>query len=192
MCRPTRPRALVVEDLSHLRGKTMSKKLPRICSTGMRSENQGRMVVHASIGGVDAKTVNAAYMSQTCPEPTCGYVSRDNRQGDGFHCRNPYWDCNWQGEADHVAATNLLSRLDDREIGPYTSHTEVKAILDERFQRRKESRVGARIVPWGTAGNGVQDACVDNGATAHGRTPSKPRRASARRGRWRCHRLVES
>ncbi len=63
----------------------MSKKLPRICSTGMRSENQGRMVVHASIGGVDAKTANAAYTSQTCPEPTCGYVSGDNRQGDRFH-----------------------------------------------------------------------------------------------------------
>ncbi len=158
----------------------------------MRSENQGRMVVHASIGGVDAKTVNAAYTSQTCPGPTCGYVSRDNRQGDKFHCRNPYWECNSHGDADHVAATNLLSRLDDREIGPYTSHTEVKAILDERFRPRRESRVGARAVLEGTTGNGVRGACVEDGATAHGRTPSKPRRASARRGRWRCHRLAES
>ncbi|MHB8290170.1 MAG: zinc ribbon domain-containing protein [Acidimicrobiales bacterium] len=149
-----RPRRLGLEDLSHLTGKAKSKKLSRICSTWMRSENQGRMVVHASIGGADAKTVNAAYMSQTCPEPTCGYVSRDNRQRDRFHCRIPYWDCNWQGDADHVAATNLLSRLADREIGVYTHYTEVKAILDERFQRRKESRVGARIVPWGTARKG--------------------------------------
>ncbi len=81
------------------------------------------MVVHASIGGVDAKTVNAAYTSQTCPGPTCGYVSRDNRQGDKFHCRNSYWECNSHGDADHVAATNLLSRLDDREIGPLSTAT---------------------------------------------------------------------
>ncbi|MEX6428568.1 zinc ribbon domain-containing protein, partial [Ferrimicrobium acidiphilum] len=143
--------------------------------TWMRSENEGRMVVHASIGGVDAERANAAYTSQTCPEPTCGYVSRDNRQGDRFHCRNPYWGCNWQGDADHVAATNLLSRLTDRQIGVYTPYTEVKTILDERFRRRKESRVGARVVPQGTAGNGVHGACVEDGATAHGRTPSKPR-----------------
>ena len=170
-----RPRRLCLEDLSHLRGKAKSKKFSRICSTWMRSENEGRMVVHASIGGVDAERANAAYTSQTCPEPTCGYVSRDNRQGDRFHCRNPYWGCNWQGDADHVAATNLLSRLTDRQIGVYTPYTEVKTILDERFRRRKESRVGARVVPQGTAGNGVHGACVEDGATAHGRTPSKPR-----------------
>ena len=35
-----RPRALVVEDLSHLGAKSKSKKLLRICSTRMRSENQ--------------------------------------------------------------------------------------------------------------------------------------------------------
>ena len=170
-----RPRRLAAEDLSHLRGKAKSLKLSRICSTWMRSENQGRMVVHASIGGVDAKTANAAYTSQTCPEPTCGYVSGDNRREDAFHCRNPYWDCNFQGDADHVAAMNLLARLADREIGVYTHYTEVKTILDERFRRRRESRVGARAVPQGTAGNGVQGACVEDGATAHGRTPSKPR-----------------
>ena len=171
-----RPRSVVAEDLSHLRGRAKSKKLSRICSTWMRSENDARMVVHASIGGVDAETVNAAYTSQTCPEPTCGYVSSGNRQGDAFHCRNPYWECSRQGDADHVAATNLKSRLTDRKISVYTPYTEVKTILDERFRRRKESRVGARVVPPGTAGNGDHGACVEDGATAHGRTPSKPRR----------------
>ncbi len=57
---------MAIEDLLHLQGKTKSKKLFRICSTWMRSENEGRMVVHASIGGVNAKTVTAAYTSQTC------------------------------------------------------------------------------------------------------------------------------
>ena len=54
------------------------------------------VVVHASISGVDAKKVNAVHASQTCPEPTCGYVHEDNSGGDRFHCRNLYWDCNWQ------------------------------------------------------------------------------------------------
>ncbi|MEX6429539.1 zinc ribbon domain-containing protein, partial [Ferrimicrobium acidiphilum] len=127
------------------------------------------------VGGSGIQTVNAAYTSQTCPDPTCGYVHRDNRHGDVFHCRNPYWECNWQGDVDHVAAMNIKSRIKDREISRFTPYTEVKKILDERFLRRKESRVGARIVPLGTTGNGVRDTCVEDGATAHGRTLSIPR-----------------
>ena len=118
------------------------------------------------------------------PELTCGYVSSDNCSGDTFHCRNPYWDRNSPGDANHVAATNLKSRITDRQISVFAHYSEVKMILDERFCRRKEGRVGARIVPLGTTGNGVLGACVDNGANAHGRTPSKPRRSPARRGRW--------
>ncbi len=76
---------------------------------------------------------------------------------------------------DHVAAMNIKSRIKDREISRFTPYTEVKKILDERFLRRKESRVGARIVPLGTTGNGVRDTCVEDGATAHGRALSKPR-----------------
>ncbi|WP_367183932.1 zinc ribbon domain-containing protein [Ferrimicrobium sp.] len=133
------------------------------------------MTVHAYVGGSGIQTVNAAYTSQTCPDPTCGYVHRDNRHGDVFHCRNPYWECNWQGDVDHVAAMNIKSRIKDRQISRFTPYTEVKKILDERFLRRMQSRVGARIVPLGTTGNGVRDTCVENGATAHGRTLSKPR-----------------
>ncbi|WP_428994700.1 zinc ribbon domain-containing protein [Ferrimicrobium acidiphilum] len=130
------------------------------------------MTVHAYVGGSGIKTVNAAYSSQTCPDPTCGYVHSGNRHGDVFHCRNPYWDCNWQGDVDHVAAMNLLNRIEDHQINRFTPYREVKKILDERFLRRLESRVGARIVPLGTTGNGVRGTCVEDGATAHGRTPS--------------------
>ena len=108
-------------------------------------------------------------------DPTCGYVHSDNRHGDVFHCRNPYWECNWQGDVDYVAAMNIKSRIKDRQINRFTPYTEVKKILDERFLRRMQSRVGARIVPLGTTGNGVRDTCVEDGATAHGRAPSKPR-----------------
>ena len=67
-------------------------------------------------------------------------VHSDNRHGDVFHCRNPYWDCNWQGDVDHVAAMNLLNRIEDHQINRFTPYREVKKILDERFLRRLESR----------------------------------------------------
>jgi len=137
-----RPRRVIVEDLAHLRGKAKSKKISRMCSSWARSENEGRMAVHAYIGGSDVRVVNAAYTSQTCPDLDCGYVSRDNRNGDGFHCRNPYWECNWQGDTDHVAAINLKTRINNPEIHRFTPHIEVKKILEDRFLRRKESRTG--------------------------------------------------
>ncbi len=173
-----RPSILGAEDLSHLEGKAKSKKLSRICSTWMRSENQSRIVVHAGISRTDAQTLNAAYTSQTCPDPTCGYVSKDNRHGDRFHCRNPYWECNWQGDADHVGAMNLLARIADQEISVFTPYAEVKRILDQRFLRRKESRTRASGVAASTViavKNGNQAAGDEGEATAHGRTPSKPR-----------------
>ncbi|MHB1885089.1 MAG: zinc ribbon domain-containing protein [Acidimicrobiales bacterium] len=178
-----RPSSLAVEDLSHLRGKAQSKKISRLCSTWMRAENKERMTVHAYVGGSDIETVNEAYTSQTCPDPACGYVSKDNRHGDKFHCRNPHWDCNWQGDADLAAATNLLTRIDDREISRFTSQAEVKKILDDRFLRRLESRTGGRSASPGLQGQrdaastpGARGLSVDGEATAHGRTPSRPRR----------------
>ena len=178
-----RPRTLVVEDLAHLRGKAKSKKISRVCSSWARAENEERRAVHTYVGGSDVKTANAAYTSQTCPDPTCGYVHQDNRHGDSFHCRNPYWECNWQGDADHVAAMNLMARIDDHEIVRYTPYTEVKQILNSRFLRRMESRTGGRDASPGRQSQrdaastpGVREPSVDGDATAHGRTPSKPRR----------------
>ena len=170
-----RPGLIVHEDLSHLRGKAMSKKLSRLCSAWMRSELEGRMVMHAYRGCSPTKAVNAA-CSQTCPEPSCGYVSSENRNGDKFHCCNPYWDCRYQGGADQVAAMNLSKRASDREITIFTNYTEVKKILEERFQRRLESRTKGVSVPPGTASNGDHTRIVEGETTAHGRTPSRPRR----------------
>jgi len=134
------PRSIITDNLSQLRGKAKSKKISRLCSSWARTENKERITVHAYVGGSGAKTLNAAYTSQTCPNPTCGYVSLDNRSGDVFHCSNPYWDCNWQGDVDHVAAMNIASRIGDHQIDRFTPYTEVKKILDARFLRRLESR----------------------------------------------------
>ena len=153
-----RPREVIIEDLSHLRGKARSKKISRLCSSWARDENKERITVHAYVGGSGIQTVNAAYTSQTCLDPTCGYVHRDNRHGDVFHCCNPYWDCNWQGDVDYVAAMSIKSRIKDREISRFTPYKEVNKILDERFLRRMQSR-------------GIP---TDDAATAHGPTPSEP------------------
>ncbi|WP_276962705.1 zinc ribbon domain-containing protein [Ferrimicrobium acidiphilum] len=119
-----RPREIIIEDLSHLQGKAKSKNISRLCSSWARAENQERITVHAYVGGSGMKTVNAAYSSQTCPDPGCGYVHRDNRHGDVFHCRNPDWECNWQGDVDHVAAMNIASRIEDRQINRFTPYRE--------------------------------------------------------------------
>jgi hypothetical protein len=171
-----------MEDLSHLRGKAKSKKISRVCASWARAENEERMAVHAYLGGSEVKTANAAYTSQTCPDPDCGYVLRDNRNGDRFHCRNPYFDCNWQGDADQVAAMNLKSRVDDPLIHRYTPHAEVKKILVDRFLRRLESRRGGAPVSSGKDGTVAVSSDVhrlsdEPTATAHGRTPSKPHHA---------------
>ena len=120
-------------------------------------------------------TVNAAYTSQRCPEPDCGYVHKDNRNGDLFHCRNPYWDCNWQGGADKVAAMNPMARASDREITLYTPYRDVKNLLDMRFQRRLESRAGDAGVSIETASDGDLTRVTDGDTTAWDRTPSEPR-----------------
>jgi len=82
----SRPAVVAVEDLGHLRGRTKSRRLSRIVSRWMRWVRQDRLEFRSQAGGSRLETVNAAYTSQTCPAPTCGYVHKDNRHGDRFHC----------------------------------------------------------------------------------------------------------
>ena len=107
-----RPVVVAVEDLSHLRGRTKSRKLSRIVSRWARSVWRERLEFRTRAGGSRLETVNAAFTSQMCPDPACGFVHKDNRHGDTFHCLH----CGWDGDADVVAALNLLTRKDDAEI----------------------------------------------------------------------------
>ena len=50
--------------------------------------------------------------------------------------------CGGDGDADVVAAMNLLSRLEDPEIRLGTPKERGRAILEARFRRRKETRLG--------------------------------------------------
>ncbi len=130
-----RPSVVAVEDLSHLLGRTKSRRLSRIVSRWARSALRERLEFRAEAGCSRLETVNAAYTSQICANPACGFVHRDNRHGDSFHCLQ----CGWDGDADVVAGMNLLARVDDPDIHLWTPKEQVKAILDERFRRRKET-----------------------------------------------------
>jgi len=70
---------------------------------------------------------NRAYTSQECSN--CGYVHKDNRQGERFTCIQ----CGYREDADVNGALNILARKYDSEIGLYTPYKKVKEILLERY-----------------------------------------------------------
>ena len=155
----------------HVSKKTNQAVFFRFSDLESTSANKSRM---GAKRGVEMM-VNAAYTSQRCPEPDCGYVHKDNRNGDMFHCHNPYWNCNWQGGADKVAAMNLMARASDREITLYTPYRDLKNLLDMRFQRRLESRTGDAGVSMETVSDAVLTRVTEGDTTAWNRTPSEPR-----------------
>ena len=108
----SRPAVVAVEDLTHLRGRTKSRKRSRIVSRWARTALRERLEFRTRVGCSRLETVHAAYTSQACPDPACGFVHRDNRHGDKFHCLR----CGWDGDADVVAAMNPLARVGDAEI----------------------------------------------------------------------------
>ncbi|CAB3390223.1 transposase [Kyrpidia spormannii] len=128
--RERRPRVIACEDLSHLRGKARNKGLSRKVSQWQRQAIRERLEYLCHVYSItDPGPVNAAYTSQTCPCPGCGWVDGKNRNGDSFRCQK----CGYEGDADHVAATNVKGRLRDQEITKYTPHKEVKRILLKRY-----------------------------------------------------------
>jgi transposase len=131
------PCEIVTERLD-IRGKAKSKKLSRLVAQWARGTLKERTEFKASAGGSGRKQVNPAYSSQTCP--VCGYVHRDNRQGDRFQCLN----CGHVDDADRVAAHNLKARRADPEIHLWTPKEEVKAILLRRFTACLERTEGNR------------------------------------------------
>ena len=130
-----RPDGLVMEDLSRMRGRTKSRNLSRVVSRWMRSSLKERAEFLSQAGGSRLETVNAAYTSQQCPK--CGYVHKNNRQGDRFRCRN----CHFTAHADTVGAMNVERRYTDPElrehIHVWMPKDVVLKILREIFERKK-------------------------------------------------------
>lgn len=79
------------------------------------------------------EVVNPAYSSQTCP--SCGYVSRGNRNGVVFQCRS----CGRKGHADFVGGLNLLRRSEDKQIRLDTPVKSVRGMLRGRYLARRRA-----------------------------------------------------
>ncbi len=93
-----------------------------------------RVAWNATKRGVAATRVKSAYSSQQCSR--CSYVDRKNRPNQGtFTCQV----CSYTTHADINAATNIAARLHDEELRACTNRGEVKALLMQRHEQRKQN-----------------------------------------------------
>lgn len=61
---------------------------------------------YLNVAGIGFTRVDPAGTSTTCPQPDCRHRHADNRRGRAFLCRA----CGYRGDADAVAARNVLTR----------------------------------------------------------------------------------
>ena len=108
----------ILEDLD-LRGCKGSK---RFCY---------RALAHSLETKAPTEVVNPAYSSQTCP--SCGHVSRRNRRGVDFVCRQ----CGRRSHADVVGGINLLRRSGAKQIGSDDHPSEAKEVLVRLYWKRR-------------------------------------------------------
>lgn len=90
-----------------------------------------RSLAHALESKAPTEKVNPAYSSQTCP--SCGHVSRLNRSGIGFICRQ----CGRISHADVVGGINLLRRSETKQIGLDDHPSEVKGVFVRLYWNRR-------------------------------------------------------
>jgi IS605 OrfB family transposase len=121
-----RPQRIIVEDLSHMRGKAQGKKMSRQVSLWMRSVLAERLDFKTTAKGSRRQAVASAYTSQECAH--CGFTAKDNRKGDHFRCVF----CGTVDTADGNAAKGILKRFSDPEIKPWMNKLQIKKILDRR------------------------------------------------------------
>lgn len=120
---------IVTEDLSgRFEFKDRGANANRRISAWVKGEIKNALESVASRRSASVTLVNAAYTSQTCP--TCGCFGK--RSGDAFYCET----CRDVKRSDHVAAQNVLARLNDKEITLYTPYRKVKEILLARSAPR--------------------------------------------------------
>jgi putative transposase len=125
------PSRVAIEDLSHYRPPSGKGWWSRQASIWVRQIVNDRFKFKLQAGGSSLESVNAAYSSQTCS--VCGYLDPLNRRGDVFKCRN----CGVVLDADTNASRNLENRLDDPEIRTWMRKEQVRAILVNRFEKRR-------------------------------------------------------
>ena len=124
---------LYCEDLS-FRSSPLSRSLNRRLARWLKGYLHQRLIYKAELNGVELTVVNAAYTSQSCPQ--CWFTSSSNRHGERFQCAQ----CGYAGSADAIAATNVLRRGSDPAITRFTSHGDVKHILEARWRSARNGR----------------------------------------------------
>lgn len=124
---------LVVESLKFSNwNKRLSKKVKRYLSSWLKGYLQDRIEYKCQENSVLLSEVNPAYTSQVCnPCGSLDTVRKDSR----LYCRN----CGRDVDANYNASLNILSRLNDPDIGLYTPYKRVRYILEERFSRSVET-----------------------------------------------------
>jgi len=130
-----RPKKVVYEDLTHMRGKAKSKKMSRLVSLWIRRIIRERLQFKVVSQGCSLmQAVNCAHSSRTCP--VCGLVAKGNRKGDRFRCLF----CGYTAASDFTAAMEILRRENDPDIRLWTPTWRVRSLLLKRFRRRLENR----------------------------------------------------
>ena len=151
------PKRVIVEELSHMRGKAKGKKMSRKVSLWMRSVLNERASFKTEVRGSRLEAVASAYTSQECSH--CGFTVKENRAGDHFRCLH----CGTVDTADGNAAKVILKRFYDPEMKPWMNKFQIKRILD----RRNANITGA------TLGAGCEaDELSQSFATVNGQTPA--------------------
>lgn len=122
--------------------------LEDLCLTGTRGQKRFayKLLQRLLDQKVCTEKQNPAYTSQECP--SCGHVCRGNRHGINFKCLC----CGRVSHADYVGAHNLLGRSEDKEIELETEVATVRAVLRERYHRRRGSSSGGRVTRRRTTG----------------------------------------
>ncbi|MGN1149884.1 MAG: transposase, partial [Sutterella sp.] len=86
-----------------------------------------RLEYKAAVCGIQLVYVAASYSSQRCP--VCSFVSRENRDGDRFHCKA----CGHSDHADRNACLNLLLAARDPAFHVYMPKEAVKNYYQEEY-----------------------------------------------------------
>jgi transposase len=97
----------LLEDLTGIRERITVKGSRQRRVHNSWSFNQLRTFIEykARIAGVPLVLVDPWNTSRTCP--SCGYISKSNRNGESFSCGL----CGFADHADHVAALNIRGRV---------------------------------------------------------------------------------
>ena len=101
-------KAIVMENIKNIKKNTKKEKRLR---KEFRSKFQrwtypklsGRISQLCEVDGVHFATIDPAFTSQSCNR--CGFVHKQNRNGEIFKCRN----CGYTEDADYNASLNILN-----------------------------------------------------------------------------------